>query len=532
LIKLNRLTIICAASLLAALSGVAAFLMHSTSTPRELFEQRCDQCHPVPDLVGYRQEDMAPLVRSMRFNNNAAMMISDEEEREIVAYLESFAISGDQSFEENGGYWGAIPLPPRTPAESFVVDIVLDQLTFPASINFAPDGSLFILERGNLDQTNGTRYPPLLKRFEPSTGRLITVGVIEGSDVLPAPSETINGGALGLALDPDFAGNGRIYICYHYLTKPGDDNSGASRLSSFTVTDNKLTDERILVDKVPGEALHNGCRVVVGPEGYLYYATGTGHSRLNAQNLSSTAGKILRVRTDGSIPPDNPFPGSPVWSYGHRNPQGLAFDPSTGVLWSTEHGERTDDELNLIEAGRNYGFPYCGGEASLGQPWGKPIQRSWKRRLKRGLLDAWSGEPLLKSMEQVWTTKWICDGKGMDESSYRSAVKSYYPTGTVAISDMVFYEGDAFPAWHGSLFFVTLKTGRLIRVTVDEGNVTSDELLIDGRDPANYGRLRDVTVGPDGYLYVVTNVTNPLDPLARPMNPRGSLLLRIRPPQS
>lgn len=506
--------------------------MHSTSTPRELFERRCSQCHPVPDLVGYGQEDMASLVRSMRFNNNAATMISDDEEREIISYLESFAVSGDRSIKGSAGYWGATYLPPRTPAESFVVDIVLDQLTFPASVNFAPDGSLFILERGNLDQTNGSRYPPRLKRFEPSTRRLITVGVIEGSDVVPAPLETINGGALGLALDPDFANNGRIYICYHYLTKPGDDNSGVGRLSSFAVTYNKLTDERILVDKVPGGGLHSGCRVVVGPEGYLYFATGTGHSNLNAQDLSSTAGKILRVRTDGSIPPDNPFSGSPVWSYGHRNPQGLAFDPSTGELWSTEHGGITDDELNFIEAGKNYGFPYCRGEALLGQPWGQPLKRSWKNRVKKILMDVWSGEPFFGSMKQVWTDKRICGGKGIDEPSYRPAVKSYYPTGTVAISDMVFYEGDAFPAWQGSLFFVALKTGRLIRVAVDGGNVTSDELLIDGRDPANYGRLRDVTVGPDGFLYVVTNVTNPRDPLARPKDPRGGLLLRIRPPQS
>lgn len=517
--------------LLVALPGFAVFWVYSTNTPRENFERRCSQCHGVPDLAGYRKEEMAPLVASMRFDNNAETMISDEEAREITAYLESSAIGGNPLIKGDRAYWGSTSLPPRAAPESFVVDIVLDQLTFPASIKFSPDGSIFILERGNIDQTDGTRHPPLLKRFEPLTSSLETVGVISESDVVPAPLETVNGGALGLELDSNFSENGRMYICYHYLANPDANNSGINRLSSFTFADNKLTDERVLIDNVPGGASHNGCRVVMGPEGYLYYATGSGINGMNAQNLSSTAGKILRVGTDGSIPPDNPFPGSPIWSYGHRNPQGLAFDQSTGNLWSTDHGAGTDDELNLIEAGKNYGFPHCGGEASLGQPWGKPASRfrHWKKRINKGLTDAWSGESLLRSLKQIWTPQVICGGQGIDETNYRSAVKSYYPTGTVAISDLVFYEGDAFPEWRGSLFFVTLKTGRLIRVSVEGGNVTGEELLIDGRDPANYGRLRDVTVGPDGYLYVVTNVTNPRMPLARPMNPGGGMLLRIRP---
>ena len=515
---------------LALLAGSVAFWMQPKDTAAKFFVSKCTQCHSVPDLAGYRPEDMAPLVESMRLSNDAATMISDEEAREIVAYLESVTAGSDQGGEI---YWGATTLPPRALADSFVVDIVLDQLTFPSSINFAPDGSLFILERGNLDQTNGTRYPPVLKRFEPSTESLTTVGDIEASDVVPAPSETITGGAVGLEIDPDFANNGQVYVCYHYLSDPDDDNSGINRLSSFIVSGNKLTEERILVDKVRGGILHNGCRVIIGPDGNLYYSTGSGHRTQNSQDLSSTAGKILRIRTDGSIPPDNPFQDSPVWSYGHRNPQGLAFDPSTGALWSTDHGPKTDDELNLVEAGKNYGFPYCGGEAALGEPWGRPLTRSgeWKKRIKKGLKDIWAGEPLFRSMKQFWTAQWVCSGQGLSETNYRPAVKSFYPTGTVAISDMAFYKGTAFPEWDGSLFIVTLKTGRLIRVTLNGDRVISEELLIDGLDPANYGRLRDVTVGPDGYIYVVSNVTNPLVPLAQPVNPRGGLLLRIRPPQ-
>ena len=247
-----------------------------------------------------------------------------------------------------------------------------------------------------------------------------------GITVANAYDATFSGGALGLELDPDFADNGRLYICYLYLTDPDDEDSGLNRLSSFVINDNRLTNERILVDRVPGGDNHNGCRVIMGPDRNLYYSTGTGSRPRNAQDLTSTGGKILRIRPDGSIPPDNPFPGSPVWSYGHRNPQGLAFEPATGRLWSTEHGSNTDDELNLIEAGMNYGWPYCGGEAELGSTWGRPYRRWWQLYKK---------------------SYFVCKGEGLDELLYQPAVKSYYSHRTVAISDMVFYSGDAFPEW-------------------------------------------------------------------------------------
>lgn len=408
-----------------------------------------------------------------------------------------------------------LPNPPA-PSNPYVVDIVIESLDFPASVNFAPDGTLFILERGNYDNINKKRYPPRLKHLDLGTGIIKEIEGMPTADITIAKvkNETFNGGALGLELDPDFANNGQLYICYHYLADPDDDSSEFNRLSSFVINNDRLTNERVLVDRVPGGNNHNGCRVIMGPDRNLYYSTGVGGNSNNAQDLASMAGKILRIRPDGSIPPDNPFPGSPVWSYGHRNPQGLAFEPSTETLWSTEHGPNTNDELNLIEAGMNYGWPYCAGEVRFGSKWVSSIvkDRKW-----------W----------QFWKKKYryrICKADGLNESVYRPAVKSYYPDQTVGISDLVFYSGTAFPDWDGNLFFVILKTGRLIRVILDGNRIEKDEMLIAGDESANYGRLRDVTVSPDGYLYVVTNVTNPgMVETARPKNPRGGLLLRIRP---
>ena len=517
-------------ALVASAASLALFWAQDTDAPRTLFEQRCSGCHVLPDLTGYGRHYIVALVDRMRSHYNVESAISDEEAEMIATYLQSTALSADQAITNESIAANSLPMA-RVPSDFFVVDVVADGLDFPASINFAPNGSLYILERGNLDEYSDSRHPPRLKRFDLSTGTMQSIGVIENGDVVPAPSETINAGALGLELDPGFAENGRLYICYHHLTDPTDDRSGLNRLSSFRIVDDKLIDERILIDQLSASAVHNGCRVVIGPEGYLYYATGEGNE--NAQNLSLLSGKILRIRTDGSIPSDNPFPGSPIWSYGHRNPQGLAFDPTTGRLWSTEHGSDTDDELNLIEGGKNYGWPHCVGEVQYGQLWGSAWSRERRFLKARSTISearntTLNYESLRWSLKQIWAGRNACYG-----ADYRPAVKSFYPSATIGISDMVFYTSNAFSAWRGSLFFVTLKTASLIRLELEGASVKAAEVVIDHNDPANYGRLRDVTVGPNGYLYVVTNVTNPSRVAnVRPKNPRGGMLLRLRPTTS
>ncbi len=494
---------------------------HDVSKP--LYEDRCGGCHTLKDLSGYQASQMTGLVERMRTHYGADALIDDEEAAAIAGYLES----AQPSLAQNELVYASIPL--EHAPRSFQIDILLDGLSFPASINFEPDGNLFVLERGNIVE-HDTRVPGKLSRFVPATGSFSEVGVIENSDVIPAMRETLNGGAVGMALDPSFTDNGRLFICYHYLVDDEDDLSGLNRLSSFRVANGELGGEQILVDGIPGSRVHNGCRVIVGPDRLLYFATGEGNNNRNAQNLESAAGKVLRLGLDGSIPADNPFEGSPVWSYGHRNPQGLGFEPDTGRLWSTEHGGDQNDELNLIEAGMNYGWPHCTGEVEYGELWGDDwTMRQRYRTLRNTRFDMKS---LGRSLKQAWAGRSVCQGEMIDRVSYRPAVKSFFPEKTIGISDLTFYSGDAFPAWRGSLLFVTLKTGSLVRVDIQENEIVHAEILIDAADPANYGRMRDVTVGPDGYVYVATNPTNPEKVgNARPRNPRGGMIVRLRPTQ-
>ena len=315
------------------------------------------------------------------------------------------------------------------------VETVIEGVDRPWSLNFAPDGRLFFTSR--------------------NTGVISALDVARGSVTAFAglPRVRVGGeaGLLGMALDPGFARTGWLYACYSYSAA----GLPLNRLSRFSLRDRALIDETILIDAMPGALYHNGCRVVIGPDGLLYATMGEASQRELAQDPASLGGKTFRINPDGSIPAGNPFGKSPVWTLGHRNPQGLAFHPLTGVLWSTEHGPEKRDELNIIRPGMNYGWPTCEG------------------------------------------TEPVC-GK---VANYAPAIRQYEDSATIAISDLVFYTGDAFPAWRNQLFFVSLKTGRLYRVVLDGERVVDQEIMIDN----TYGRLRDVTVGPDGFLYFSTD---------------------------
>jgi glucose/arabinose dehydrogenase len=206
---------------------------------------------------------------------------------------------------------------------------------------------------------------------------------------------------------------------------------------------------------MPGASYHNGCRVIVSPDGaHLFFSMGDAGKARGAQDLDYRGGKIFRLNLDGSVPADNPFKDSPVWSLGHRNPQGLRFRPGTDELWSTEHGPDTQDELNLIVKGGNYGWPACRGTDKC------------------------------PSIE-----------------NYQPAKAEFDRNDTVATSDLIFYDGKAFPQWKDSILFVTLKTGRLYRVTLDGDKVANSEVLLEQK----YGRLRSIAEGPDGAIYISTD---------------------------
>ncbi len=301
------------------------------------------------------------------------------------------------------------------------VEVVATGFEVPWALAFAPDERLFVTER-------------------PGRIRLVKNGRLESEPIATLRVAAVGeGGLMGLALDPAFAETGHLYTCYT-AEKGG---RLVNRLVRLTLRGGRAGDERVLIDDIPGAWNHDGCRVKFGPDGRLYVTTGDAAEPRLAQQRDSLAGKILRLNRDGTVPDDNPFPGSPVFSLGHRNPQGLAWDPSGG-MFEAEHGPSGHDKINRILAGRNYGWPDA-------RWWG-----SDPRYVK----------PLLESGEETW-----------------------------APSGMAFLGGD--------LFVAGLRGQRLLRVTLapDLRRVVRVTTLLN----ATHGRLRDVVVGPDGALYVTTS---------------------------
>jgi glucose/arabinose dehydrogenase len=293
---------------------------------------------------------------------------------------------------------------------------------------FAPDGRLFVTER-------------------PGRVRILNLNARRSDLALTLDDVFTQGeaGLLGLALDPDFAQNRLVYVYYSARTPTG---RAVNRVVRYREIGSTLGEPIVLFDNIPAEAIHDGGRLRFGLDGLLYITAGDAANQGLAQDIGSLAGKILRVNRDGSTPRTNPF-SSPIYSYGHRNPQGLDWHPSTGGLWATEHGNIGNDELNFVEAGANYGWP----------------------RIEAAQMMA-----------------------GM-----RTAVSVYNPT--VAPSGISFYRGNRFPRFVDNLFIATLRGTRLLRVTLEGTFVVSTEVMLENR----FGRLRDVITGPDGLLYLATN---------------------------
>lgn len=323
------------------------------------------------------------------------------------------------------------PSPPASPTlsrTSPALEIVASGLDVPWALAFAPDGRLFFTER-------------------PGRVRVIQQGRLLDEPVARLDAAAVSeAGLMGLAVDPAFQTNGYIYVQYTYRDAGGMKN----RVERLTIRDNKAVESKVLIEGIPGNTIHDGSRLKFGPDGKLYITAGDAANTQLSQELASPAGKILRLNPDGSIPSDNPFPGSPVFSYGHRNPQGIAWQPQTGILFSTEHGSSAHDELNIIRPGGNYGWPLVRGQETA-----------------PGMIS-----PLLESGEDTW-----------------------------APSGMTFYQGAAFPQWQGNLFFTALRGQHLHRLVLSGQEITQEERLFQGE----LGRLRDVIDGPDGFLYFTTN---------------------------
>jgi len=319
-------------------------------------------------------------------------------------------------------------------AEQYQVEIVAENLEVPWGIAFAPDGRIFVTERvGNL--------------------RVIEDGILNPEPVKVLDVSGFEGGLLGIALDPNFEENHHIYLYYTY----NDFLSTYNKLSRFTELNNQLSDELILLDKIDGGPFHDGGRIKFGPDGMLYITTGEAGIPDKAQDLNSLGGKILRINPDGTIPENNPFENSPVYSYGHRNPQGLDWDPVTGKLVISEHGPSGErgfahDEINVIEPGKNYGWPKVVGDET----------------------DPSYTSPILHTGDETW-----------------------------APSGASFYDSNNIPEWENKYFIATLRGNhlRMLDLDIEQNEVISSESLFQGE----FGRLRDASVGSDGNLYILTS---------------------------
>ncbi len=336
-----------------------------------------------------------------------------------------------------------------THSDAFRIVTLAEGLEHPWGMAFLPDGRILITERpGRLRlYADGKLHP------EPIGG-------------LPAIAAHGQGGLLDVALHPDYADNGLVYLSFALRDADGVGTSvGSGRLEGH-----RLVDQRKLFDLLPrsNARQHFGSRLVFDREGRLYVTLGDRGARDRAQDLGDHAGSVIRITADGLVPQDNPFidhegarPG--IFSYGHRNLQGAALHPETGELWAHEHGPQGGDELNVVRAGRNYGWPVI--------TYGKEYVTGFG----------------------IGTTH----KEGMEQPLH-------YWVPSIAPSGMAFYTGDKFPQWRGDLFIGSLKFRLLVRLELDGDKVVHEERLLEDV----LGRIRDVRSGPDGYLYLLTDAAD------------------------
>jgi glucose/arabinose dehydrogenase len=311
------------------------------------------------------------------------------------------------------------------------VDVIVDGLNNPWEIVFGPEGEIFFTERD---------------------GRIWKIENFEEAKVIETfpKSGSMEGGTLGLALHPDFKNNQKIYIYQTNLELEFFKN----KVFRFTVDGDALTDKQVVIDNIPGAPWHDGGRIKFGPDGKLYITTGDAINPGWSQDLSSLAGKILRINPDGTIPDDNPFDSSPIFSYGHRNPQGIAWSDD-GLFVSSEHGPSGEmgqghDEINVIVKGKNYGWPKVVGDSS----------------------DDIFVNPIIHSGQSTW-----------------------------APSGMVFFNSDKISSFEGKFLVGALRGQHLMVVNVaEDGSLISTEKMFEG----DFGRIRTAQIGPDGVLYLLT----------------------------
>lgn len=425
---------------------------------RRVYQEYCASCHGakldgglggnlVDDTWKYGADDasIARVIREGVVDNGMpgfGAVLNDAQVRSLVVYIREM---GTQAAMQQRDFNRPTPATvARSEVHAFKLEVITDQLEVPWSIAFLPDGRMLVTER---------------------EGRL---RVIENDRLVSAPVKGTpevwargQGGLLAVAAHPDFAENGWVYLAY---SDPGPGGSAMTAIVRGRIRDGKWVDEedvfRIPTGLYKRGGVHFGCRLVFH-DGYLFFTHGERGAQDDAQDLARPNGKVHRLHDDGRVPVDNPFADRDdafrsIWSYGNRNPQGLAWRPGTDELWETEHGPRGGDELNLIRGGRNYGWPVI----TYGMNYnGTPI----------------TGETAKDGMEQP-VLHW---------------------TPSIAVGDMAFFDGDEFPKWKGNLFVTALAAQEVRRLVLDGDRVTHQEILFKG-----IGRVRSIAVGPDGFIYL------------------------------
>lgn len=339
----------------------------------------------------------------------------------------------------------------RTAEHDYRLRTVVEGLVNPWGLAFLPNGDLLVTER-------------------PGRLRIVRQGKLLPTPVPGVPAVLVRGqgGLLDVAVHPDFATNRLVYLTFSKPT--GERENGTTAVVRGTLVNDQLTNvQEIFVAKTRGAPGHFGSRLAFDGKGHLFVSVGdrqvppTGNLAAHpAQDLSNHHGKILRLLEDGRVPPDNPFVGKEgalpeIWSYGHRNPQGLLIHPETGALWETEHGPQGGDELNLVKPGANYGWPVIG--FGVNYTTGSAIH----------------GGTFKEGMEQpklVWVP-------------------------SIATAGMMLYTGTAFPRWKGNVFVGGMAGEQLARIALTGDKAELAEVLVRRK-----GRIRDVQQGPDGFIYL------------------------------
>lgn len=433
---------------------------------RELYDTNCASCHgddgaggagqPLTDDVWLNGSSDADIARSIRDGIPDMGMpgwsefLDEKQIRAMVIFIREMKMkSGQEALQKSleGDVVSAA-------GHAYTLEELGQGEGLLWSIAFTPDGAMLVTQRDGV-----------LWRFADGERT-----AIKG---IPEVWQHGQGGLLEVALHPDYAENRWIYLSYSESI--GAEEKG-KEAGMTTVVRGKIAGDEWTAQEtlfaVDGQhhtssGAHYGSRFVFD-DGYLYFAIGDRGRMQRAQDLDRPNGKIYRIHDDGRVPNDNPFVGTEgalpeIWSYGHRNPQGMDMDPATGLLWNSEHGPRGGDEINLVEKGKNYGWPVI----TYGMNYnGTPITHETHR-------------------------------EGMEQPKL-------HWTPSIAVAGIDFYEGDAFPGWTGKLLAGGMASEELHLLTIENGEVTSDEVILKGR-----GRIRDVASGPDGFIYLLLNGGSP-----------------------